>query len=123
MLASLFSCELEGSIASLLAAGVVIEGRFEASIELDLVVSFSGRVARSCLADVEAFANGEEAGPLALVVEAFEKKPKMLCCLPVETVPDFLDAGAGLAGVRAVADFSPIVLFNAVNSEKSQVKG
>jgi len=113
VLAPLFSCELglHGSTASLLGTGVTLEGRLAFSIELDLVLSFSGLAGRSCLAEAETLVDGDEAGPLAEVAaDALLKKPRMLCCLPVEAVPDFLVLGAGLAGVRAdVFDFSPMV--------------
>lgn len=111
VLTSLFSWELDGLTASLLGTGVVLAGRFA----LDLVVSFKYRAGGSFLTKAEALAEGEEAGPL-VVVEDLEKKPKMLCCLPVETVADFLIEDVALAGVRAVVDFSPM-LSSVVNSQ------
>jgi len=110
VLTSLFSWELDGPMASLLGKGVMLAGR---AFELDLVVSFKYRAGSSFLAEAEALAEGEEAGPLVVVAEALVKKPKMLCCLPVETVVDFLLADAVLAGVRAAVDFSPMLLLEA----------
>lgn len=59
-----FSWELEGSRASLLGTGVIVEGFL---LALDLVVSFR---------------QGEE-GKEFWDGDALAKKPRMLCCFPV----------------------------------------
>lgn len=89
-----FSCELAGSGASLLGTGVTLLGRacLGLAIELDLVVSWR---------------HGEDlsasfwAGLAAGVAPALEKKPRMLCCFPVEAETGFLAVDGVLAGVRA----------------------
>lgn len=114
VLASRFSWELEGSIASLLGTGVTVVVRLGTSIELALVVSLRhwGDVSR-WLEDA-GLVDGEEVAPLAvpLAVPAagvLEKKPRMLRCLPVDGAFLVADDGA-FAGVRAaVADLSTIL--------------
>lgn len=115
VLASRFSWELPGSMASLLGTGVTVVVRRERS-EFDLVVSLISLrhwddVSR--LTDDGGWADGD--GLAALVLRAAgvrEKKPRMLCCLPVEGAwAAFFAVDGVLAGVRApVADFSPILL-------------
>lgn len=94
-----------------------MDGRLEGSFELDFVLSFKYWAGFSVLAEAVTLASGDEAGPLVLgVPEAFAKNPKMLCCFPVDTVPDFLVDSGALAGVRAAAvDLSPILLPNEIN--------
>ena len=114
VLASLFSWELEGSIASLLGTGVTVVVRLGTSIELALVVSLRHWGDVSLLLEDTGLVDGEGVAPLAvpLAVPAagvFEKKPRMLRCLPVEGAFLVADDGA-FAGVRAaVADFSTIL--------------
>lgn len=106
---STFSWELNGSAASLLGTGVMLDGRLAKDNELAFVVSFRQVEDEDTLAafEVDGVAEAEEAGAPALGFGfgwlAFEKKPKMLCCFPV-------DEGV-FAGVRAgaLAGFSPIV--------------
>ena len=112
VLMSLFSWELEGSMASLLGTGVDVVVRLETSIELARVVSFRhGGDVSLLLVDVGLVA-GDGLAPLGLLAGAvLEKKPRMLfCCLPVEGAAFFAVDGV-FAGVRAVAaGFSPILL-------------
>lgn len=109
VLTSMFSCELEGSMASLLATGVTVVVRLETSIELALVVSLRHCGDASLLLVDAGFVDGEGLGPLAVPAAAdLEKKPRMLCCLPVDGA-FFTDDGV-FAGVRATAAaFSPIL--------------
>lgn len=107
-MASLFSCELRGSKASLLGTGVMVEdGRLEKDNALDFVVvsfrqSFDG--------------TGLEAGVAPVVfacdcVADLEKKPRILCCFPVDDIVPtlFLAVDGVLAGVRAgTSELSPI---------------
>ena len=98
---SLFSCELQGSTASLLGTGVMVAIRLTLDLELDLEVSVRHGKMDSFLGKVDGA--GREAGvapedEFGVVPAALEKKPRMLCCLPVED-PAWL--GADLAGVRA----------------------
>jgi hypothetical protein len=113
---SLFSCELQGSTASLLGTGVMVTVRLTLDIELDLVVSVrQGKIGTSsgrlCVFDDED--GGTCDGGVAPAVEigvvpaALEKKPRMLCCLPVDE-PGCL--GAGRAGVRAGAADLPAMI-------------
>lgn len=98
-IASTFSWELRGSTASLLGTGVRLEERFAKESELLFVVSFRHD---DLLFSLEADEALLEFG-VALVdlgwVAALEKKPKMLCCFPV-------DEGV-LAGAAA---FSPMLV-------------
>ena len=95
-------------MASLLGTGVTVVVRLEASIELALVVSFRHWGDASRLLVEVGWADGEGLAPLALpAAPDLEKKPRMLCCLPVEGA--FLAVDGVFAGVRAaVAGFSPI---------------
>ena len=96
-------------MASLLGTGVTFEGRLGAGFELEWVLSLRCRGSSCFNADEAGRAEGEEAGPLELAApEDLAKKPRMLCCLPVDTVPTFFAADTALAGVRAGADFSPM---------------
>ena len=56
--------------------------------------------------------DGEELGALALpAAGVLVKKPRMLCCLPVEgACPDFLAVDGVFAGVRAAAAFVSTIL-------------
>jgi hypothetical protein len=97
-------------MASLLGTGVTVVVRLDTSIALDFVfVSFrhwaevSSLLADSVLVDGEGLATA--AAPATPVLE---KKPRMLCCLPVDGA--FLTVGGAFAGVRAaLAVFSPIL--------------
>lgn len=118
VLASLFSWELLGSMASLLGTGVAAVVRRRTSIELDLVVSLRHWGDASLLpADVGLAGCEERLVRLALPAAAvLEKKPRMLCCLPVEADCPALAVDGVLAGVRAAAaSFSPMLAFLAVN--------
>lgn len=99
-------------MTSLLGTGVTLEGRFGAGLDLELecVLSLRCRGSSCFMADAATLVVGEEAGPLALAApEDLAKKPRMLCCLPVDTVPAFFAADTALAGVRAGAvGFSPM---------------
>lgn len=95
--ASLFSCELLGSMASLLGTGVMFSrGCLFLARVLDLVVS---------LRHGEEFGSEERVGSFedAEGVPDLAKKPKILACLPVEAAGVAFFAGVGFAGVRAVA--------------------
>lgn len=97
---SRFSCELEGSTASLLGTGVTVEGFLLSWSELDLVVSFRQGEEAGCLVDaLEACWDWDW--------EALEKKPRMLCCFaPAEAAEGvLLDEDGVFAGVRV----SPMV--------------
>jgi hypothetical protein len=112
VLVSLFSWELEGSMASLLGTGVDVVVRLETSIELARVVSFRHWGDVSLLLAEVGLVAGDGLAPLGLLATAvLEKKPRMLfCCLPVEGAVFFAVDGV-FAGVRAVAaGFSPILL-------------
>lgn len=91
-----FSCELEGSKASLLGTGVVFDGFL-----LDLVVSLRHEGV------------GEEVG----TGEALAKNPRMLCCCLPEVADDdiepaFLDPeGVFPAGVCVPAIFQGFLFF------------
>lgn len=97
---------------SLLGTGVTLEGRFGVGLglELECVLSLRCRGSSCFMAEAATLVVGEEAGPFALAApEDLAKKPKMLCCLPVDTVPAFFAADTALAGVRAgAAGFSPM---------------
>lgn len=99
-------------MTSLLGTGVTLEGRVGAGLglELECVLSLRCRGSSCFMADAATLVVGEEAGPLALAApEDLAKKPRMLCCLPVDTVPAFFAADTALAGVRAGAvGFSPM---------------
>lgn len=95
---------------------MIVEGRFAKASELDLdVVSFKHEDDLddlSPLAVVAGVGVGLETGEDALGLDwaweaALEKKPRMLCCLPVD---DELESVEGVfAGVRAgTLDLSPI---------------
>lgn len=92
---SWFSWELRGSTASLLGTGVRVVGRLAKESEFDLVVS---------LRQDDGFGVGLEEGVEGLgldCADALEKKPKMLCCFPVDdsiALP-FLAVDGVLAGV------------------------
>lgn len=62
--------------------------------------------------------DGEGLAPLALPAPpGLEKKPRMLlCCLPVEGA--FFTVDGVFAGVRAVADFSPILPWSMSSFDK-----
>lgn len=102
-------------MASLLGTGVVGVVRRETSIELALVVSF-----RHC-GEVSFLAVGvglvDDKAVLLPAAGVLEKKPRMLCCLPVEGACEaFLAVDGVFAGVRAAAaDFSPILRNNQVS--------
>lgn len=105
---AMFSCELEGSIASLLGTGVMLEGFRLSWRELVLVDSFR---------------QGDESGirgeDLVAFCEALEKKPRMLCCLPVvEDAVLVFFANEGVFGL----DFSPIFSRAPVPHHKSDGK-
>lgn len=95
---------------SLLGTGVTLEGRFGVGLGLECVLSLRCRGSSCFMAEAATLVVGEEAGPFALAApEDLAKKPKMLCCLPVDTVPAFFAADTALAGVRAgAAGFSPM---------------
>lgn len=96
-IASRFSWELRGSTASLLGTGVMLTGRFAMDSELLFVVSFRHDDFLFPLeADVVLLDVGVALFDLGCV-EALEKKPKMLCCFPVDE------------GVLAGVDFSPML--------------
>lgn len=101
-LESWFSCELQGSAASLLGTGVLFSAHLILAIVLPLVVSVRHWTTGSC-----SFFTGEGAGlddgvttaELGTVVVALEKKPRiLLCCLPVD---EPIGLGVDFAGVRA----------------------
>ena len=95
-------------MTSLLGTGVTLEGLFGVGLELECVLSLRCRGSSCFMAEAATLVVGEEAGPLALAPDDLAKKPKMLDCLPVDTVPVFFAADTALAGVRAgAADFSP----------------
>jgi hypothetical protein len=103
-LESWFSCELQGSAASLLGTGVLFSARLTLAIELPLVLSVRHWTTGSCsffTVEGAGFDDGvatDELGVVAVAV-ALEKKPRiLLCCLPVDA-PIWL--GADFAGVRA----------------------
>jgi hypothetical protein len=108
---SLFSCELQGSTASLLGTGVMVTFRLTLDLELDLDVSVRHGKRESFLDRVLPKEDGTCCGDgLALedvVPAALEKKPRILCCLPVEE-PVWL--GADRAGVRAEEADLPAML-------------
>lgn len=121
-MASLFSWELRGSAASLLGTGVMVGGRFAKDSALDFVV-VSLRHEKAALLSLEAAdADGVdlEVGEAPFVpacAAALEKKPRMLCCFPVDEAGPllpmplmlFLAVEGVFAGVRPGAlDFSPI---------------
>jgi hypothetical protein len=118
VLVSLFSWELEGSIASLLGTGVVVVVRLEVSMELARVVSFKHWGDASLLFLEAGLIDGEGLAPLTLPAAAgLEKKPRMLlCCLPVEGA--FFTVDGVFAGVRAVADFSPILTWSTTSFDE-----
>ena len=91
-------------MASLLGTGVTLERCFGVGLELECVFSLRCRGSSFFMADATTLVEGEEAGPFALAApEDLAKKPKMLCCLPVDTVTAFFAADTALAGVRAGA--------------------
>lgn len=113
VLTSLFSWELVGSIASLLGTGVALFARLVGgAIELDFDLELSWRVVV-----VVGLTDGEELGALALpAAGVLAKKPRMLCCLPVDCLPvegacpGFLAVDGVFAGVRAAAAFLSAIL-------------
>lgn len=97
----LFSCELEGSTASLLGTGVMLTVRLTFDMELDLEVSVRHGKRASFLGKLDEGCRGVGVAPeeeFGVVPAALEKKPRMLCCLPVE---DAAWLEADRAGVRA----------------------
>lgn len=96
-------------IASLLGTGVALVRL--GSIEFDFVVSLRKRGVVSFFAEGAVLADRDGLAALELPpTEALEKKPRMLCCLPVEgACPSFFAVDGVLAGVRAGVDFSPIM--------------
>lgn len=84
--------------------------RRETSIELALVVSFRHCGDFSFLAVGVGLVDEEGFWPLLLpAAGVLEKKPRILCCLPVEgACPTFFAVDGVFAGVRA--DFSPILV-------------
>ncbi len=109
VLASLFSCELKGSAASLLGTGVTVVVRLVTSIELALVVvSVRHWGEASRLLEDAGLVDGEELAAAPLVAPAapvLEKKPRMLRCLPVDGACFAVFVVAGVfAGVRAAGD-------------------
>jgi hypothetical protein len=110
VLVSLFSWELEGSMASLLGTGVTLVVRFWTSIELARVVSLRHWGDESFLPVDVGLLDGVELAPFGVpAVPVLEKKPRMLCCLPVEGA--FFAVVGVFAGVRATAAvFSPILV-------------
>lgn len=126
---SMFSWELRGSTASLLGTGVMFEGRLAKDSEFDFVVvswrhddDGTRGVGVALVAGVE---------PLGLAgVDALAKKPRILCCFPVEDgsvlllllkLLLFFTVDGVLAGVRAGAlDLSPIFRDNETTDSRSQ---
>lgn len=97
-------------MASLLGMGVPAVVPRETSIEFDLVVSLRHCGDESRFVDA-GLAEGEGVGPDVPAAGVLEKKPRMLCCLPVDGAWLVFFAVDGVfAGVRAVAAFSPILL-------------
>lgn len=93
-------------MASLLGTGVTVVVGL-ASIELALFVSFRHCGEVSLLFVDAGLVDGEGLAPFVLPAD-LEKKPRMLCCLPVDAA--FFIVGGAFAGVRATAvDFSPIL--------------
>lgn len=114
-MASLFSWELLGSTASLLGTGVRDESRLAENKELDLDVLSVKQDGSDGLMSLEASGVALEACVEPLVLDGvadLAKKPRMLCCLPVDGMDEltaFFDVTGVLAGVRAGAlDFSPM---------------
>lgn len=114
---SLFSCELRGSGASLLGTGVMVEDRFTKDSELDFVVVSFRQDDDGVLLSLEVAAGEDvevDVGPVFIGrVADLAKKPRMLCCFPVDDESVllllFLAVDGVLAGVRAgVLDLSPI---------------
>lgn len=96
-IASRFSWELRGSTTSLLGTGVMLTERLAKESELLFVVSFRHDDFLFPLeADVALLGVGVALLDLGCVA-AFEKKPKILCCFPVDE------------GVLAGVDFSPML--------------
>jgi hypothetical protein len=107
-LESLFSCELPGSTASLLGTGVMVTGRLVAGMELDLVVSVRHGKRVSFLDAEECWRDGmAPEDEFGVVPAALEKKPRILCCFPVED-PVWFEADR--AGVRATEPLLPAIL-------------
>jgi len=113
---SLFSCELQGSTASLLGTGVMATACLTLDMELDLVVSVrQGKRASlsfwdGVLEDEDGGGCDDGAAPdeeFGVVPAALEKKPRMLCCLPVE---EPICLGADRAGVRVGGAGLPAIL-------------
>lgn len=109
-LESRFSCELQGSAASLLRTGVLFSVRLTLAIELPLVLSVRHWTTGSCsffTVEGTGWDGGVAPDELGVVAVALEKNPRMLlCCLPVDE-PIWL--GADFAGVRAT-DLPAILL-------------
>lgn len=115
--ASLFSWELRGSTASLLGRGVSVMSRLAENKELDFVVfSFKQDDGDALMSFKAAVGIALEACVEPLVLDwvaDLEKKPRMLCCLPVEGMLEllvFFAVTGVFAGVRAGAlEVSPII--------------
>lgn len=109
---SWFSCELEGSMASLLGTGVALEDFlfFLSCRELDFVVSWRHEEREGVvLVLVFWWLTLAVAGVVVVDFEGamgddLAKKPRMLCCFRVAVEGGFVDSGV-FAGVRV----SPIV--------------
>lgn len=96
-------------MASLLGTGVVLKRL--GAIEFDFVVSFKHSDELSFLVEAAVLADNVGLGALEFPpAEALEKKPRMLCCLPVDgACPSFFAVDGVRAGVRDGVDFSPIL--------------
>jgi hypothetical protein len=110
---SLFSCELQGSTASLLGTGVMVTVRLTFDKELDLEVSVRQGKRESFWAGVlddedgSCCDDGVAPEEFGVVPAALEKKPRMLCCLPVE---EPICLGPDRAGVRVAEADLPAIL-------------
>lgn len=121
-IASLFSWELRGSIASLLGTGVEFVSRFAENKELDFVV-VSFKQDDGGLASFDAGVRVALEACVGLLeldwVPDLEKKPRILCCFPFDDIVEllgFLVVAGVFAGVGAGAlEFSPIVAEGWVN--------
>lgn len=125
----MFSWELRGSTASLLGTGVMVEGCLAKDSEFDFVVVSlrhdDDDGARGVGVDLVV---GVEALGLA-GVDALAKKPRILCCLPVDDgsvlllllkLLLFFTKEGVFAGVRAGAlDLSPIFADNETTDSRS----
>lgn len=122
VMTSTFSWELRGSAASLLGTGVMLDGRLAKDNELAFVVSLRHVDGTLSALEVDAVggadAEAEEAETAALGLAlgwvALEKKPKMLCCLPVEE--------GVFAGVRAAALAGFSTIFSLVTGQFDPIR-